>query len=326
MIHPISPLVNKPATLRIKCISPDQPSGDMVETTNNSNITVEKKPLHTIGNAEAGKKRGKVFMLPPAAGKQRYDHQPATSIIDDVVGNSGGSSSSTPTADDFANLLFYESPEEDDEDISCSKSTKRRRISTIGSDQLPSPIRIKKKKNKRRRRRISFGASIPTIHHLPDVPTVHDMTSTERSTLWYSRSDLEDLKSCAQSSVQDIRKLVLSNDKNDVNVYKDRTKFRALMSSFEEDTNCSIRGLEHRVFRRKQTRQMTIRDVLDCQAHVDGLAKYGHLMDDTEKIMLLAKVSKERSIKARNLAFVDAKDDYEEVYCDAKCEEVAFSR
>ena len=324
MIHPISPLVNKPTTLRIKCISRDKPNGDMVESTN-KNITLEKQqPLHTIGNAEAGKKRGKVFTLPPAAGKQRYDHQPATSIIDDVVGSSGVSSSSTPTADDFANLLFYESPEED-EDTSCRKSNKRRRISTIGADQLPSPIRIKKKK-KRRRRRISFGAAIPTIHHLPDVPTVHDMTSTERSTLWYSRSDLEGLKACAQSSVQDIRKLILSNDKNGVNIYKDRTKFRALMSSFEEDTNCSIRGLEHRVFRRKQTRQMAIRDVLDCQAHVDGLAKYGHLMDDKEKIMLLAKVSKEKSVKARNLAFVDAKDDYEEVYCDAKIEEVPISR
>lgn len=59
---------------------------------------------------------------------------------------------------------------------------------------------------------------------------------------------------------------------------------------------------------------MLIREVLECQSHFKGLARFGHEMDGKEKAMLLAKVSRERSVRARSVAFVDAKDDYDEVY------------
>ena len=163
---------------------------------------------------------------------------------------------------------------------------------------------------KKTRRRISFGAAIPTIHYLADVPSVHTITPEEKATLWYSRADLEEFKSCAQLSINDIKNII-SIDKN---AYKDRTKFRILMLSFEDNTKTSIRGLESRIFRRKYTRQMLIKDVIECQTHVDGLAKFGMPMCDKQmKSNLLAKVSKERSKMAKNLALVDAKDDYEEV-------------
>ena len=171
-------------------------------------------------------------------------------------------------------------------------------------------------KNKsKKRRQVSFGASLRTTHLLQDVPPSHAMTLQEKTTLWFSRSDLELFKSSAQSTIQDMRSRIVGNAQE----YKDRSKFRSMMLTLESESNSSIRGLEHRVFRRKQTRQMLIRDVLECQAHVRGLSRFGHEMNIKEKSMLLAKVSKERSGKARSVAFVDAKDDYDEVYAMKRC-------
>ncbi len=91
-----------------------------------------------------------------------------------------------------------------------------------------------------------------------------------------------------------------------------------MMLALEDETDSSIRGLEHRVFRRKYTRKALIRDVLKCQSHVRGLARFGHDVDGGGSgggaARLLAKVSRERSTKARQVAYVDASDNYEEVH------------
>jgi len=215
----------------------------------------------------------------------------------------------TPTADDYANLLFCESFEEEDARANLTITEDERSNEPSATALTTTSLT----RNKKKRRRVSFGASIPTFHLLHDVPPVHAMTADERSTLWFSRSDLEMLKSSAQSSIQDTRNRIIGNAQE---YGRDRSKFRSTMLMLEQETDSSIRGLEHRVFRRKRTRQMLIRDVLECQAHARGLARFGHEMDGKEKAMLLANVSRERSVKAYTVAFVDAKDDYEEVYGD----------
>jgi hypothetical protein len=141
------------------------------------------------------------------------------------------------------------------------------------------------------------------------------MTSDERSALWFGRADLTDLKTSAQLSIQDIRRRI--NAAGDAAQYKDRANVRALMLKVESATGSSIRGLEHRVSRRKQARQVLVRDVLDCQTHANGLARFGHGLGEQERAGLLARVSAERSRKARAAAFVDARVDYEELYAVA---------
>lgn len=273
--------------------------------------TIKKRPHHTTNEEKQlrdstikRQKRGKVFSsvfssLPNIADDdEEEDSAPAT---DTTPIDLSSCKTVIPNADDYANLLFYKSPEA--EDVAS-------RIHTIEKKKEMNIVTKRNYKQKKTRRRISFGAAIPTIHYLADVPSVHTITPEEKATLWYSRADLEEFKSCAQLSINDIKNII-SIDKN---AYKDRTKFRILMLSFEDNTNTSIRGLESRIFRRKYTRQMLIKDVIECQTHVDGLVKFGMPMGDEQmKSKLLAKVSKERSKMAKNLALVDAKDDYKEV-------------
>jgi len=97
-------------------------------------------------------------------------------------------------------------------------------------------------------------------------------------------------------------------------IITNRSRFRTMMSQMEDESNSSIRGLEHRVFRRKHARKTLIRDVLKCQAHVVGLARFGHGMDGEERAKLLAGVSRERSGRAKGVAVLDARDDSKEVY------------
>jgi hypothetical protein len=218
-----------------------------------------------------------------------------------------GGDSPTPTADDYANLLFYESSDEDEEGTTSDDDA--------AVDAEPA------------RRRVSFDPLVPTVHHLLDVPPARDMTPDEVSNLWISQSDLVALKSDAHSRVQDARHRILAErdgSAQDVVVvggggggggkYGNRASLRSFMSIVERESDASIRGLEHRLFRTRHTRHALVRDVLECQAHATGLAKFGmHGMDGKERAMLLARVSMERSVKARNLAFVDAMEDRAEV-------------
>ena len=311
-------------------VSPPTPTKHIIHQRDNMGIMLEKttnmkkRPLHhthTIDDGNDGliskrSKRGKdlasfptLSKKPPSSSSMAMKEHPTPCIVE---GSHPPPSiaATTPTADDFANLLFYESPEE-------GGTTSSHTITQEGSCKRSSSSSSSSRKRKKQcRRRISFGAAIPTIHYLSNVPTVQDMTSKEKSTLWYDRSNLEEFKSYAQSCIQDVRNLVLSEETNDkTNTYsKDRNKFRSLMSSYESTLSSSIRGLEHRIFRRKQTRQSLMHAVLECQNHINGLAKFGHSMGSEESILLLSKVSRERSVKARATARVDAKDDYTDIY------------
>mmetsp|Transcript_31027 Transcript_31027/g.56274 ORF Transcript_31027/g.56274 Transcript_31027/m.56274 type:complete len:326 (-) Transcript_31027:1389-2366(-) len=307
-------------------------------------INMGKRPFHSLDTETcltAGtNKRGKVFSFFPSV-KADYSlcHECPTATVTDTtleqaenpaprpsVGGSG-SDALAPTSDDYANLFFCDAFEEEEtrahlateqsDDIATSQPCSDHPAVAVAATTTTTTTTIitaisTPSTREYMRRRVSFGASIPTFHLLQNVPPAHAMTPDERSTLWFSRGDLEMLKSSAQSSIQEMRNRIVGN----AHAKKDRSKFRSMMVTLESETNSSIRGLEHRVFRRKQTRKMMIRDVLECQAHVRGLAKFGHKMDGEEESMLLAKVSRERSLDARSLAFVNAKDDHEEVYVD----------
>ena len=94
------------------------------------------------------------------------------------------------------------------------------------------------------------------------------------------------------------------------------------MLSLEHETNSSIRGLEHKIYRRKHTRQVLIADVIECQYHINGLAKFGFKMDVDEKRRLLANASLKKSVGCVKRALADAIDDFKEVYpasADADC-------
>jgi hypothetical protein len=95
---------------------------------------------------------------------------------------------------------------------------------------------------------------------------------------------------------------------------------RSLMSTIERESDSSIRGLEKHIVRRlRHTRQEVTRDVLECQANVVGLQRFGlRGIGGTEMAMLLARVSRERSVNARRLAFVDAMEDRFDVLNDCK--------
>jgi len=260
---------------------------------------------------------------------------PALPARDNCIGNTvtvAAVVATTPTSNDYANLLFCESSEEEEVRANIAPTAP----SSTEHDRVETPATFRKRRNKKRRR-ISFGAAIPTFHYLENIPPAHAMTPDERSKQWFTRSDLESFKSSAQVSIVEMRHRILrksssssssmssssarknnSYDKsNNCNIsqYKDRSKFRSLMITLEHDTNSSIRGLEHRVFRRKQNRRVLIRDVLECQAHVMGLAKkFGHAMEEKERTELLGRVSQERSSAARSTALADAKDDCTEIY------------
>eukprot|EP00581_Thalassiosira_minuscula_P030409 CAMPEP_0183786684 /NCGR_PEP_ID=MMETSP0739-20130205/67154_1 /TAXON_ID=385413 /ORGANISM="Thalassiosira miniscula, Strain CCMP1093" /LENGTH=542 /DNA_ID=CAMNT_0026030743 /DNA_START=227 /DNA_END=1856 /DNA_ORIENTATION=- len=260
---------------------------------------------------------------------------PALPARDNCIGNTvtvAAVVATTPTSNDYANLLFCESSEEEEVRANIAPTAP----SSTEHDRVETPATFRKRRNKKRRR-ISFGAAIPTFHYLENIPPAHAMTPDERSKQWFTRSDLESFKSSAQVSIIEMRHRILrksssssssmssssarknnSYDKsNNCNIsqYKDRSKFRSLMITLEHDTNSSIRGLEHRVFRRKQNRRVLIRDVLECQAHVMGLAKkFGHAMEEKERTELLGRVSQERSSAARSTALADAKDDCTEIY------------
>ena len=92
------------------------------------------------------------------------------------------------------------------------------------------------------------------------------------------------------------------------------TQFRKLMLSLEHETNSSIRGLEHKIYRRKHNRQVLIADVIECQHHINGLAKFGFNMDVDEQNRLLANASLKKSVGCVKRALADAIDDYKEVY------------
>lgn len=92
------------------------------------------------------------------------------------------------------------------------------------------------------------------------------------------------------------------------------TQFRKLMLSLEHETNSSIRGLEHKIYRRKHNRQVLIADVIECQHHINGLAKFGFFMGVDEQRRLLANASLKKSVGCVKRALADAVDDYKEVY------------
>jgi len=59
---------------------------------------------------------------------------------------------------------------------------------------------------------------------------------------------------------------------------------------------------------------MLIQDVIECQRHINGLARFGHVMSSDEKRRLLANASLQKSLGCVKKALLDANDDYKEVY------------
>ena len=284
------------------------PEGDtstciMLDGTSSNNMS--KRQLHSLTGR---RKRRKVHSYLPSVVGTPFD--PADDNTQQQV---------TPTAEDYANIYFCDSSEEEEMRENLSKKHARDASSWYCSGDQPTvaaeTVAISTTSSstcKQKQKRVSFSSAAPTVHLLESVPPAHAMTSDEKAALCFSKDELEAFKSSAQSSIQDMRSRIMNNCNE---LVKDRSKFRSIMmSTFEQDTNSSIRGLEHRIFRRKQTRQMLIRDVLECQAHVKGLARFGVEMGTREKLILLAKVSKERSVIARGVAYMDGKDDRDEVY------------
>lgn len=197
----------------------------------------------------------------------------------------------TLTPADYANLLFCETFEE--EEVRANAAEAQYYMSTS------NPAHGKNGK----RRRVTFSASSSV-----DLSPAYDMTPEKKSQMWYSRTNLEEFKKSAQHSIKEIRDAVTGKAE-----CRNRFMFRSKMVAMEKETNSSIRGLEHRVFRRKQTRHMLIKDVLQCQNHINGLASFGHGLDFNQRTELIANVSQERSEKAKSIARFDAREDYVEV-------------
>jgi len=59
---------------------------------------------------------------------------------------------------------------------------------------------------------------------------------------------------------------------------------------------------------------MLIQDVIECQHHINGLARFGHVISIEEKRTLLANASLRKSVVCVKKALLDANDDYKEVY------------
>ena len=193
-----------------------------------------------------------------------------------------------PTAEDYANLEFFSSDDENDDDKHVL---------------MDEPF-TKNHWKEKRRRRVSFGAFVPVIHHLHNIPWASDMSAEEKTNQWLNSKEIEVLKISASTTVQDMRTLVIESQSSEK-----KTTFRALMAKLEEEKNTSIRGLEHRVFRRKVSRQVLVDEVLECQKYIQGLARFGHAISKEEQIMLLANVSNKRSSSASNIALLNAKND-----------------
>lgn len=260
----------------------------MIDSSPNSNMG--KRRLETLNLACSGTKRGKVFSYFPSVANHRYQSietleyqkiEPSTSI------------SSIPTAADYANLVFLSSDDEEEDEV-------------VDEPLINNSAARCRKQNKRRH--VSFGSSLPLVHHLYDIPLASEMTRQEKSTLWLNFDEIEDMKAAANTAIQHMRNLVVWSHR-----CEERTTFRALMIQLERDTDSSIRGLEHRVFRRKVPRQVLVDEVLECQKHIQGLAKFGHAISVEDKSTLLANVSFKRSHSAASMALVTAQNDALEV-------------
>lgn len=230
----------------------------------------------------AGTKRGKVFSYYPSV----IDHPiHSNDVYDYKTLESPATINVIPTAADYANLVFCSSDDEEDEAL------------------IDEP-RIKKRRRENKRRHVSFGALIPMIHHLDDTPLASEMTVDEKTTKWLNSKEIEELKASANTTIQDMRDLVVESHSSEK-----RTTIRVLMAKLEKDKNTSIRGLEHRVFRRRVSRQAVVDEVLECQRHIQGLAKFGYGISEEEQIKLLASVSSKRSASATDMALLNAKHD-----------------
>eukprot|EP00956_Cyclotella_meneghiniana_P021684 scaffold39746_cov74-Cyclotella_meneghiniana.AAC.12 len=195
-----------------------------------------------------------------------------------------------PTADDYANLVFVSSDDEED-----------------AADGEPL---VKKRRKDNKKKRVSFGSNIPIIHHLHNTPLASDMTLEEKTTLWLNSEEIDQIKISANSTIQGMRELVIQSHS-----FEKRATFRELMKTLEISKGNSVRGMEHRVFRRKVSRQVLVDEVLECQRYIRGLYKFGHHMSSDDKIMLLANVSFKRSASASRTAQSNAEYDSIEGHC-----------
>lgn len=253
----------------------------MIEINSNSN---GKRRIDSLSLACTGAKRGKVLSYSSDANDHvqtpgSYQHQESSKPI-----------SIYPTADDYANLVFVSSDDEEDARDGEPLVTKRR------------------KDNKKRR--VSFGSNVSIIHHLHNTPLASDMTHEEKTNLWLNSEEIDQIKISANSTIQSMRDLVIQSHS-----FEKRTTFRALMQTLEISKGNSVRGMEHRVFRRRVSRQVLLDEVLECQRYIRGLSKFGHRMSSDDKIMLLADVSFKRSAPASRTAQMNAKYDSIEGDC-----------
>ncbi|KAK1748070.1 hypothetical protein QTG54_000009 [Skeletonema marinoi] len=297
----------------------------MIDSDNKSSSSSAHKIACT-----SGPRRGKVLVVPASAAVKKEQHvvtdepppppPPSTNSC-----HVDSETSSAPTVEDYANLFFGS-----DDDTSLTGNSIQSLAMTHHHQWEPEPHLPPTRPttsssivpllpptthcHRRKRRRVSFTTTTPTIHTLHTVPTSSTMTPLEKSTSWLQHSDIETLKSSAQSTIQTVRNRVSSNARE----YKHRHKFRALMVTIEQETDSSIRGLEHKVYRRKETRRMLIQDVIECQHHIKGLARFGHVMSSDEKRRLLANASLQKSLGCVKKALLDANDDYKEVYGQKK--------
>lgn len=247
-------------------------------------VNTSKRRLDSLNLACCGTRRGKVFSYFPAV----ENHRNQDTDFSECSTPSINPADIVPTAADYANLVFCSSDDEEEEEVIDEPIKKRRRVA--------------------KRRSVSFGAYIPLVHHLHDTPLASEMTQEEKSALWLNSQEIEEMKVSANTTTQNMRSLVVASHS-----LEERTTFRALMVQLEQETNSSIRGLEHRVFRRKVPRQVLVDEVLECQKHIQGLAKFGHSMSMEDKATLLANVSTKRSSSALSMALVNAKNDSIEV-------------
>lgn len=249
-----------------------------------------KRRFDTLDLACPGTRRGKVFSYYPSVANHRiqrgdiYEYRTHTQESINVI----------PTAEDYANLVFCSSDDEDEVEVVDAPCAKRH---------------CKSKK----RRCVSFGAFIPTVYHLNDTPLASDMTLEEKNNIWLNSKEIEEMKASANTTIQDMRELIMESHASEK-----KTMFRELMKKLEKDKNTSVRGLEHRVFRRRVSRQVLVEEVLECQKHIQGLNKFGHVMSNEERIMLLAHVSSKRSSVTTNTALVNAKYDSSEGYSSSE--------
>jgi hypothetical protein len=281
------------------------------------------------------------FSVPATIDEQQNEVQPPHTTSNSNSNRRGDEV--MPTAEDFANLFFASSEDDDDSTSSTTSSSiqsltmnhhqwepephwqQNTTITSGGTTATAAATFTTPHHNNHKRRRVSFTTDTPTIHSLTSVPPASTMTPHEKATIWLQSTDIEVLKSSAQSTIQNMRQRVLQqkNPRQFISQQQDcrqeqqqhrHTQFRKLMLSLEHETNSSIRGLEHKIYRRKHNRQVLIADVIECQHHINGLAKFGFVMDVDEQRRLLANASLKKSLGCVKRALADAIDDYKEVY------------